>query len=201
MIVTRRTFDEYLSRDVVDLLVATYAERLPELGTLSWEYGSLPSRVWGRYDSIERRLVVNRSRTRGLFRQQVETILHEIRHWNQDVEAVLEAGDVRAGLAGRRSSYEFETRCVGYRRNRFEVDAREFAAAKLDEAIRLVSDALSGRVEGGLEDALEELVEDLAGERTTRGAVGRALAEYRLNTRENLETAIRFLRELGIEVR
>lgn len=199
---TKKTFDEFLAPEIMNLLVARYAERLPEAGTLRWEYGRLGRRTWGVYYSTERKLVVNDSKTRGKFRQQVETVLHEIEHWNQDVRAALEAGDVREGFSRQQRAYRYENRAVGYRANRYEVGAREFAAANLDEAIRLASDALSGKIDGDLEDALEELVDELDGaERTTRGVVGRTLAEYRLNSRENLTAAIEFLRELGVAVR
>ncbi len=199
---TKANFSDWLSPEVVDLLVSRYADALPEAGRLTWEYKTLGRRTWGRYSSESRKLFVNRSKTRGLFRQQISTVLHEIRHWNQDVEAALEDGDVSRGFRRRRFDYEAETRRVGYWENAYEVDARAFAAANLDEAIRLASAAISGAVEGTLEDALEEIVEDLGDSaRTTRRAVGFALAEYRLNNPANLARAIAFLRELGVEVR
>lgn len=82
-----KQFDEWLSPEVVRLLISTYAKKSPVLGMLKWKYSTkLGGNTWGLYDPRWRELHVNKSKTKHAFKQQVETILHEIQHWNQHAD-------------------------------------------------------------------------------------------------------------------
>ena len=102
-------FTESMSPDVMELLINNYAQNHPNAGMLKWEYGPLDSQTWGQFVADGRigkktsdwldyrprgeKLIVNKTMTKGLFKQQVSTILHEIQHWNQYVELT---GDVKS---------------------------------------------------------------------------------------------------------
>lgn len=193
-------FEKWLSPEIVNLLVSTYAKTSPN-GNLSWGYGSLPNRVWGRYSPRKKELIVNKSKTTDQFKQQVETILHEIQHWNQHV-AVMKEGEKIWSTNDFEKVYSAESASSGYWDNKYEIDARAFAKANLDAAIAAIGRKYGDKVEGSLDDALEELV-DLAvdaGNTLTRGEIGATLRDYNQNSPQNLARAIQELKGLGIRV-
>ena len=83
-----KEFDSWLSPDVVSFLIRTYAGNSEFLGTLKWKYEELDPNRWGEYVPITQILYVNNKKTEGLFKKQVETLLHEIQHWNQHIEFI-----------------------------------------------------------------------------------------------------------------
>lgn len=194
-------FEEWLSPEVMDVLVGEYARSSAAFGRLKWEYAPLPSNVWGQFVAEYEKLYVNRHKTRGLFKQQVETILHEIQHWNQFIEVSEKAGI--SPLITWTRAYSQETRSKGYYKNRFEVDARAFSAAHLDEAIAKIGKTYGGKVEGGsFEQAMEEIFDEFEGaDFVTRGQIGQALKTHDVNSPENMKKAIVFLSDLGMKIR
>lgn len=195
-------FDEWLSPEVVELLIRTYAKASPKLGALGWQYAPLSSRVWGQFSADQQKLYVNKSKTNGLFKQQVQTILHEIQHWNQFVEIAENPSNVSSIITWRRV-YDHETKAKGYWKNRFEVDARNFSEVKLEEAMTMLSKHYGGKIEGGsLDLAIEELFdeyEDIGF--VTRAQIGMALKDHSANSLENMKVAVTTLADLGIRVR
>lgn len=190
------TFADHLSADVVRLLLATYAVEV-DGRPLRWAYEKLPARRWGEYSHRHRLIAINESKTRGMFRQQVETVLHEIRHANQHAAAL--QGNADGAMWTNRHS---DHRAKGYWDSAIEVDARAFAAAHVDEAMAAIGRLYGGKVDGDLDDVVEELVE-LWDEQGTlsRRDVGEALLAYDANNAANMRTVLAQLAELGAEVR
>lgn len=195
-------FEEWLSSDVVSLLIRSYAKD----DSLRWKYGDLPARTWGRYQPNEKTLIVNKAKTRGDFKQQVETILHEIQHWNQHLKWKEESGVQKENyLFGPSFSHEIKNQLdrFGYWSSPVEVEARAFAKKNLEGAIKEIARFYGGKAEGGgWNEVLEELVdlsEDSNGS-LTRGQVGTILKEYDMNNFENLAKALKELRELGVRI-
>lgn len=197
-------FEEYLSPEVVRYLIDRYALRTH--GSLRWKYGPLSSRVWGVYNGNSKTLVVNEAKTKNLFFQQVQTILHEIQHWNQHQKWLSENSGVKENPFGGPSYMNSYTKLQdlhGYWNNPMEVDARDFSKKHQDEAIRGISkDIYGAKSKGTWEEVLLELVdisEDTNGI-LTRGAIGQALRDYEMNNVENLAKAIQELKDLGVKV-
>jgi len=192
-------FDEWLSPDVMDILISGYAKPAPGGEPLKWKYATLRDRVWGEFSASVRTLFVNQSKTKNLFKQQVETILHEIQHWNQLVDELARGGSV----VSYDRSYRYESARTGYWKNRFEVDARKFAAEKLEEAMTKLSRHYGGKVEGGSFDlAMDEIFDEYSDEPyVTRVQIGQTLKAHDVNTPENMKKAIVTLTDLGMKVR
>lgn len=196
---TVSVFDEWLSPDVMDVLLREYAKPAPDGKSLGWQYAKLRDRVWGEFSASNRTLYVNQAKTKNLFVQQVQTILHEIQHWNQCVEA-LQKGDT---VTGWQRSYQMESRVNGYWRNRFEVDARAFSKQHLEAAMSKLSRHYGGKVEGGTFDqAVEEIFDEFSDVGfVTRAQIGQALKAHDANTPDNMKKAIALLTDLGLKVR
>lgn len=194
-------FDEWLSPNVMELLIRTYAKTSPSGATLGWVYAPLSPRVWGQFSADNEKLYINKQKTNGLFKQQVQTILHEIQHWNQFVEVSQSPGI--SPLVTWSRVYNYETKAKGYWKNRFEVDARAFADANLEQAMAMLSKHYGGKVEGGSFDlAIEELFDDFSDEGfVTRAQIGTALRAHDANSPENMKKAISTLADLGMKVR
>ena len=192
-------FDEWLSPDVMDVLIRGYAKPAPGGEPLSWEYSKLPDRTWGQFVASRRTLYVNQAKTKNQFKQQVETILHEIQHWNQLVDELVSGGDV----SSYNDAYRQEKAARGYWKNRYEVDARAFSEAKLDEAMLKLSKHYGGKIEGGSFDlAMDELFDEFADEAfITRIQIGMALKAHDANTPDNMKKAVATLTDLGMKVR
>ena len=209
-----QTFEKWLSPQVVDFLIDNYAESSPVLGKLRWEYRKMRGRVWGNYVFDQKKLYVNKAKTEGMFRQQVETILHEIQHWNQHVQCSLEE---RSSTAQRRYSddpakgatHDFAMKCMrnkqehGYWKAPHEVDARKFAENNIDDAMSRAGKQMSGKVEVDSEDeAWEDILDELSDlPVVSRLDIGKALGEYDMNTPENMKHAMAELKELGVTVK
>lgn len=198
-------FEEWLSPDIMDLLINEYANPSPLSGKLKWEYGPLPPNVWGQFVAQREKLYVNRHKTRGLFTQQVKTILHEIQHWNQflEVASKAKATNSRDAVQEWVMQYRSETNRHGYVRNRFEIDARSFSEKHVDNAITKLGKHYGGKVEGGsYELALEELLDEFGDtEKVTRAQIGLALKAHNANTPENMKKAVTLLSDLGMKIR
>lgn len=194
-------FEEWLSPEIMDVLVGEYAHSSPKFGKLKWEYAPLPHNVWGQFVASYEKLYVNRYKTRGLFKQQVQTILHEIQHWNQFLEVSEQSGI--SPLITWTRVYNQETRAKGYHDNRFEVDARNFSEVHLEEAIAKVGKTYGGKVEGGsFEQAMEEIFDEFEeADFVTRGQIGTALKVHDANSPENMKKAVAFLTDLGMKIR
>lgn len=196
-------FEEWLSPDVMEILIREYAKTSGKVGTLGWEYAPLRPRVWGEFRAWEKRLYVNKSKTNGLFKQQVTTILHEIQHWNQYVEVVEASTGMLSPSIRWARLYDEETRLHGYWKNRFEVDARAFSEMHVEQAMLKISKHYGGKIEGGSFDAaIEELFDDHEeGSVLTRAQIGAALKAHDANSPENMKKAIATLTDLGLKVR
>lgn len=213
LLIERSWGNEWLSPEVVQFLISTYAEKSPVLGKLTWEYAKLRDSTWGKYVHAERKLYVNKIQTKNKFKQQVSTILHEIQHWNQHVKCSLEERspaararhvDDPAGAA----TYDFSAMCArnkwehGYWKSPHEVDARNFAADNLQDALSKAGSFVSGKIE--VED-VDEAWDDILDELTeydviTRRMIGKELSAYNMNSQENMKLAIQKLKELGVIV-
>lgn len=192
-------FDEWLSPDVMDVLVSVYAKPAPSGESLKWEYAHLRDRTWGEFRAHRRKLYVNKSKTKNLFVQQVQTILHEIQHWNQFVEVLADGGDEWSWDR----LYSRESARVGYFKNRFEVDARAFSEVNLQDAMSKLSKHYGGKIEGGsFDDAIEILFDEFSDEGVvTRLQIGQELKAHDANTPDNMKKAIVTLTDLGLKVR
>jgi hypothetical protein len=98
-------------------------ERFPELGTVRWRRGGLPVRLGGLF--LGRASVAAITLWRTVFlgphaRLDPELLLHELRHVHQ-----FQASPAFPLL------YVWESLLHGYQRNRFETDARTYAAQRL----------------------------------------------------------------------
>jgi hypothetical protein len=103
-------------------LVATY----PELGGVRWRRGGLPPRIGGLFLGVSSVAAVTLWRTVFLApdaRLDAELLLHELRHVHQ-----FEANAAFPLL------YVWETLRHGYHGNRFEADARAYAAGRVRAA-------------------------------------------------------------------
>lgn len=196
-------FEEWLSPDVVNILIAEYANASDAMGALKWEYSTqLPSNVWGRYSPSLRTLFVNQAKTKNLFKQQVNTILHEIEHWNQHVRLANRYPNdpIKAfGLV-----YKQEKARYGYWNCPMEVGARRAADLYVDAAMERIGKHYGGRLEGGdIDSVVEELMNDFLDndeKPLTRVQVGSVLRNFDLNTPENMKTTVEKLRTLGVKV-
>ena len=206
--------DEWLSPEVVQFLINTYAEKSPVLGKLTWEYGKLPDRTWGKYVHQPRKLYVNKAKTKNKFKQQISTVLHEIQHWNQHVKCSLEERSPAARsrysddpVAG--ATHDFSTMCArnkwehGYWDSPHEIDARQFAEDNLQDALSRAGKFVSGKLE--VED-VDEAWDDILDELTeydviTRRMIGDELSAYDMNSPKNMQLAIQKLKELEVSVR
>ena len=230
-----REFDEWLSPDVVRLLINNYAKKNSNLGLLNWEYTTdLRRNTWGVYKPHKRTLYVNKHKTKGAFKQQVETILHEIQHWNQHVDiaeeivdlvddevlqaidryeqkglkvpdekALVKASVIKHAYHTKTNRYSAQSARVGYWKNSYEVDAREFASNNLEEAIKKIANLYGGRVEGELEDVIDELVgeyEDTE-QPLSKGLIGRTLVTYGFIGGDYTQQVLQQLADLEIPVR
>lgn len=195
-------FDEWLSPDVVNLLIAEYAEVSDAMGALKWEYSTrLPSNTWGWYSPSMRTLYVNQAKTKNLFKQQVNTILHEIEHWNQHIK--IANGNPRDPIGSFGAIYKQQKAVYGYWDCPMEVDARRFADLYVDDAMGRIGTHYSGKVEGGSFDlAIEELFDEYEDVGfVTRVQIGTTLKDHGANSPENMKAAISTLGDLGIKVR
>jgi hypothetical protein len=98
-------------------------ERFPELATVRWRRGGIPVRVGGLFLGRSSVDAITLWRTVFLGRQvclDPELLLHELRHVHQ-----FQANPAFPLL------YVWESLIHGYRRNRFEADARAYAAQRL----------------------------------------------------------------------
>jgi hypothetical protein len=98
-------------------------KRFPELATVRWRRGGLPARVAGLF--VGRGSVGAITLWRTVFlapgvRIEPELLLHELRHVHQ-----FQANPAFPLL------YLWESLIHGYKRNRFEADARAYAAQRL----------------------------------------------------------------------
>ena len=212
--------NEWLSPEVVQFLISTYAEKSPVLGKLRWEYGKLPDRTWGKYVHQPRKLYVNKAKTKNKFKQQVQTILHEIQHWNQHVKCSTEerspAAAARVAAAKDPTvgavvgaTYDFSAMCSrnkwehGYWKSPHEIDARQFAEDNLQDALSRAGKFVSGKMEV---ENMDETWDDILDELTeydviTRQMIGKELSDYDMNSPKNMQRAIQKLKELGVVVR
>jgi len=203
--------DEWLSPGVVQFLIDNYAEKSDVLGQLTWGYGKLPKRTWGRYSLRQRKLTVNKDKTKGLTKQQVSTVLHEIQHWNQHVAC---AEDFPGGTAEEVTWAHSNRHCAalaqhGYWDAPHEVDARAFAAEHHQDAMSRAAMFGAGYMEAeSEEDAWEEIMDDLLDldsvdelEMVKRYDIGLALRDFQMNTPENMKIAVEKLAGLGVAAR
>jgi hypothetical protein len=208
LLIEAEMFEEWLSPDVVNLLVEAYARPpSPSLSALKWTYSDcLGGNTWGAYSGDLQLLYVNSGKTKGLFKQQVQTLLHEIQHWNRHTKIAQEypANPIEAFGA----TAMLQKRRFGYWQSPVEVDARAFAARHLDEALGKINDLFrkkSGKVEGmSIEDAVEELMNAFldSGEKPlTRLQIGEVLRDFDLNNGANMADAIKRLTMLGVKVK
>ena len=108
-------------------LPAALVARWPELGRARWRRGGLAPRVGGWFLGQSTVAAITLGRTIFLAPREPfapELLLHEIRHVLQ-----FEAGKAFPIL------YVWESFRRGYHRNRFEVDARAFAARRVRESV------------------------------------------------------------------
>jgi len=222
-----KEFSKWLSPDVINFLIDTYAVKDPKFGSLGWEYSErLPHGTWGRFSSSESMLRVNKTKTNDLFKQQVKTILHEIQHWNQFVEVTARQADVfmntrggpqftkdehRVGLTYFRTmlwkkAYDDAGggRGRGYWNNKYEVDARTFSEVNLEGAMNRIGKLFyAQKIEGGtLDQVVEELFDEYIDTEKplTRLQIGTTLRDYDMNTPENMRSAIEQLRSLSVKI-
>jgi hypothetical protein len=104
-------------------LPPSIVERFPELATVHWRRGGIPVRVGGLF--LGRTSVAALTLWRTVFlgksvRLDPELLLHELRHVHQ-----FQASPAFPLL------YVLESLLHGYERNRFEADARAYAAQQL----------------------------------------------------------------------
>lgn len=198
-------FDEWLSPQVVQFLINNYAKQNRTLGRLTWEYGKLGGRTWGMYYPRNRKLRVNKTKTKNLFKQQVETILHEIQHWNQHVACAEEFPEERAATvtAIRSDRNRCQLMTKGYWNAEHEIDARAFAAKHVHEALARAGKFAAGKVETeSEEEAWEDILDELSDYDTvTRRDIGQTLLDFDMNTSVNIQRAIQDLKGLGVAVR
>ena len=104
-------------------LPSSLLERYPELGKARWREGGLPPRVGGWVLGSASVSAITLWRTIWLARPRdvsAELLLHEIRHVAQF--------ESNRAFALR---YVWESLRRGYHHNKYEVDAREYAASRL----------------------------------------------------------------------
>jgi hypothetical protein len=198
--------EEWLSPKVVNFLISTYAKESSILGKLKWQYGSLPSRIWGRYSPHYARLTVNKAKTKNMFKQQVNTILHEIQHWNQHVKH----GEEKGGDIDRQTLYRSITAqwrwngsTYGYRASPHEVDARAFAEKNVNDALSRAGRHAAGKIEvEDKDEAWEEILDVLSDyDEITRKEIGQELMDFGMNDAKNMQRAIKDLKDLGVVIK
>lgn len=197
------TFEEWLSPDVMDILISNFAVESPLGRKLKWSYAKLPARVWGMYVPSQGILYVNKAKTRNLFKQQVQTILHEIQHWNQHVEFMKKTDDFDYSAMIALNHWKSQKRMMGYWNSSHEVDARRFADENIQTAMKMISEHYSGKVEGmSIDDVIEEFFEEYAETRSPikRRDIGETLMDYGLNNAENMKLVLQQLKELGVKI-
>jgi hypothetical protein len=104
-------------------LPPSLVERFPELATVRWRRGGLPVRLGGLFLGRASVAAITLWRTVFLGRHvplDPELLLHELRHVHQ-----FQANPAFPLL------YVWESLLHGYQRNRFEADARAYAAQRL----------------------------------------------------------------------
>lgn len=146
---------KWLSSDVVVMLIDRFALRSPTLGELRWEYSdSLPGNRWGEYDVKTMTLKVSKIKTRNQFEQQVRTVLHEIRHWNQHASFVEQVINVHPEKTPEEASLMFMYKYTKFAKmsgtNPFEDDAREFADQTFSKAMSAVNKSLYNKMIRGM---------------------------------------------------
>ena len=202
-------FSGWLSPPIMDFLVSTYAKPDPAgKASLTWNYVNLGPRLWGHFLLSRSLLEVNKTKTADMFKQQVETILHEIQHWNQSITATADVAD--RGHIARVDKWKSlgggtsKLRGNAYWNNNWEVDARRFAAENLEAVmIRIGKMFYSGKIEGGdIDTVVEELFDEYIDSEKplTRLQIGNVLRDYDLNTLENMKKTIEKLRELEVKI-
>ena len=104
-------------------LPRSIVERFPELATVHWRRGGIPARIAGLFLGQTSAAAITLWRTVFLgknARLDAELLLHELRHVHQ-----FQANPAFPVL------YVLESLLHGYERNRFEADARAYAAQRL----------------------------------------------------------------------
>ncbi len=119
---TRAIFAALIGREID--LPPSIVEQFPELATVRWRRGGIPVRVGGLF--LGRASVAAITLWRTVFLGQrvplnSELLLHELRHVHQ-----FQAHPAFPLL------YLWESLVHGYQRNRFEADARAYAAHRLE---------------------------------------------------------------------
>ena len=138
-----------LTPDVVNFLVKTYAK--DQGADLNWAYKrNLEHDDYGIYYYNSETLYVNINSTIKDFDRQVDTILHEIQHHNQNLDWQIKKNrlgivkgkklpmNVNLNLLEIWDLHEFWTKTYGYENSPHEVDARVFARSKIDEALNSI---------------------------------------------------------------
>jgi len=207
--------DEWLSPQVVNFLVDNYAKKSSLFGRLKWEYGKLRGRTWGRYTYRAKKLKVNKAKTRNLFKQQVNTILHEIQHWNQHVDWAVKLEPKLRKIMSDRSSiireidsqhsnnHRWDRLNYGYRDSPHEVDARRFAEENVEAALSRAGKFSAGKIETESEDeAWNDIFDELTDLNiVTRRDIGQTLVDYDMNSPVNMQHAISHLRDVWVAIR
>jgi hypothetical protein len=149
MVIEEMIDPRWLSPEVVTMLIDRFALRSPTLGALKWEYSDiLQGNRWGQYDIKTFTLKVSKLKTRGQFEQQVKTILHEIRHWNQHASFVEQVMQAKPEETVEGANLLFMYKCnkfakmSGYVNSPFEEDARDFTEQTFSRAMNAVNKAL-----------------------------------------------------------
>jgi hypothetical protein len=117
----RTALDALIGRPIE--LPAAVTDRFPELGTVRWRRGGVPVRIAGLFLGRTSVAAITLWRTVFLSRSapaEPELLLHELRHVHQ----------FQSNLAFP-LLYLWESLIHGYKRNRFEADARAYAAQRI----------------------------------------------------------------------
>jgi hypothetical protein len=211
-------FNDWLSPDVMELLVSNYAITSPYIGRLRWEYANSLGKSWGKYVPVDTTLYVSRAKTKNQFKKQVETILHEIQHWNQHAKMSMKIlgqeidadkpHNLRRNVVVSTETfldrYRRQTQKHGYVKNILEIDARFFATQNLEGAMQMIGKHYGGKLEGGdIAVVVEELISDYHendDRPLTRLQIGNALRSWDMNSPENMKLVIDALRDAGVKI-
>lgn len=203
-VLTESTFEEWLSPEIMQLLIGRYAMKNDHGMKLAWQYNDIGS-AWGYYNPNTMLLTVSKTKTRGQLKEQVATILHEIEHFNQHVMML---DDVKGPVTHEMSLVVWKKRYKkadgnGYSNNPYEISAEHFAQSHVQEALKAISDQYSNTVEDSDIDAvLEELMDDIDSTGTiTRFQIGSALKVHGMNTPQNMIIASEKLKDLGAKIK
>lgn len=198
--------ERWLSSKTVGELVRQFAVSGP-VGTLKWRMSSeLSGQRLAEYDPVNAELLVSNARLDQRPVKQVETILHEIQHWNQHNNVVWIVRRQRSGAsvdAGTRifiKRHEDQTRDHGYEKNWFERDARKFASENLDKALEILDELTAVEPDDTvIARAVADVVDfyDDTGEMPTTNDVRIALHTRGVRTPGSLDTAMSALRDMG----